>query len=133
MFTVKAIPFGEIFHASCLMSAFKEWAKQRENELLFNFVKEDKKRSLTLACSTPLDTKTDLSNTQNFPPSMRDTVPPASSTICLKREKKTLILKYIEQTLTASKIVSMFNKYNLKEPVYVSWGMPRMVAVILAS
>lgn len=42
---------------------------------------------LTLEWSTPLDTKTDLSNTENFPPSMQETVPPASSTIYLKASK----------------------------------------------
>lgn len=42
---------------------------------------------LTFECNTPLDTKTDLSKTQNLPPSMQVTVPPASSTICLKVEE----------------------------------------------
>lgn len=37
----------------------------------------------TLEWRMPLDTKTDLSNTENFPPSIRVTAPPASSTICV--------------------------------------------------
>jgi hypothetical protein len=40
MFIVNAI--GEIFHASCLMSAIKEWGKQRKNKKEFDFFTENK-------------------------------------------------------------------------------------------
>jgi hypothetical protein len=59
--------------------------------------------------------------------------PPSLFNYLLERERKTLILKYLELTLITNKIVSIFNKYDLKRPVYVSWGMPRMGVVILAS
>ena len=40
MFIVNAI--GEIFHASCLMSAIEEWGKQRKNKKVFDFFTENK-------------------------------------------------------------------------------------------
>lgn len=75
----ETIPINKMTIIFYAFSSPKSAPRNTEDEIFYSGCRTI---SITLSCTTPLETKTDLSKTQNLPPSMRVTAPPASSTIC---------------------------------------------------